>query len=560
MVWGVAGRLFRQGTVGVSLFFALCFSVDARPKVLLVSSEVTPYFYSGGMGHMVSSLAHSLKKNGIDVHVAMPFYSSLSDSIVQASVEQPGVYEAIYFGGEKFRTRLYQEPKTNLPVHFFEHLPQNAERNFFENRSGGRTYSTTVDHITLFDRWGQAIFDFVRKNDFDIIHVQDWQGGFAAHYLKAGPYLNLDSRRDRKILIEIHNAAYHGLNDQNRGAWEEIARRTRFAGQSPFDLGLLESDIVVVNSASYLRDLLDGYGVLVGDYGRQRLLEKFSRGQAIAIGLGADPELWKLDSKDPLYLDRFDMQARAKGKAWLQEQMGFEVNPEIPIAIMSSRLSFDKGYRQSLWALEEILNERKDLQVVVIADGDPSIVGQAKDLERRFPKNFRHKSFDAKLERVTFARADYFFHFPIHEPSGTNHFGASFLGALPVMNPVNGINDVISDRNGVRAHFGDLKWGLPFYLFDRRHEEADRLFKDRIKGAIWEAIELYRVRPQEYRKRQAYAMDNVRTWERPGRAMANFYRHLFANDIPGFAIHSHEDSYQDDLVLCGRMLRGTLGL
>jgi glycogen synthase len=46
-------------------------------RILMVTSEATPFAKVGGLGEAVSFLCRALKKIGYDVRILIPFYGSL---------------------------------------------------------------------------------------------------------------------------------------------------------------------------------------------------------------------------------------------------------------------------------------------------------------------------------------------------------------------------------------------------------------------------------------------------------------------------------------------------
>ena len=61
-------------------------------KILFVSSEVSPYAKSGGLGDVAGSLPKALKNNGVDVRVVFPKYKTIKDEYTK-SAEFVGSYK-----------------------------------------------------------------------------------------------------------------------------------------------------------------------------------------------------------------------------------------------------------------------------------------------------------------------------------------------------------------------------------------------------------------------------------------------------------------------------------
>lgn len=46
-------------------------------KVLFASAECAPFYKTGGLGDVAGALPKVLKKQGVDIRVVLPFYTSL---------------------------------------------------------------------------------------------------------------------------------------------------------------------------------------------------------------------------------------------------------------------------------------------------------------------------------------------------------------------------------------------------------------------------------------------------------------------------------------------------
>ena len=51
--------------------------MNKKIKLLLISSEMTPFAQTGGLAEAIAGLSKALKKFDLDIRVALPFYRSI---------------------------------------------------------------------------------------------------------------------------------------------------------------------------------------------------------------------------------------------------------------------------------------------------------------------------------------------------------------------------------------------------------------------------------------------------------------------------------------------------
>lgn len=127
-------------------------------KILLVSSEVTPYAKTGGLADVAGSLPRALRQLGHDVRIIMPLYRTVTDrgyhpETMRASID-------IDIAGKSWHGNLRQLDLAGVPVYFIEQpelfdrpelynengidYPDNAERfGFFAERFWGSSNGST---------------------------------------------------------------------------------------------------------------------------------------------------------------------------------------------------------------------------------------------------------------------------------------------------------------------------------------------------------------------------------------------------------------------------------
>src|SRR5437773_1135327 len=175
-------------------------------KILLASSEVHPYSKTGGLADMVGALGKTLARGKHKVGLVTPLYGGVRERFpairpfdmpldfplgprrVAGSVwtrEGPGGLMIYFVDAPVFYDRpgLYQD-------HGIDYA-DNAERFLF--------FSKAVAHLGQHLPWRPQV-----------LHLHDWQTGFAAlflrHQAKTGGQGGLP-----RICMTIHNLAYQGL-------------------------------------------------------------------------------------------------------------------------------------------------------------------------------------------------------------------------------------------------------------------------------------------------------------------------------------------------------------
>lgn len=223
--------------------------MSANPlKVLIVSTEATPFAKSGGLGDVAGSLPKELVKNGVDVRVVLPKYGFINNDLL-TGIEYISSFE-VKLGWRKQNASIYKL-ESNTPFYFIEN-------GYYFDRDGFYGYGDDFERFAFFTK---ASIEFLSVVGFapDIIHFNDWQTGLGPIYLR-DEYKKFTFYKNIKTLYTIHNLQYQGifgreiLNsiDLNDGYF--TTEQLEFNGNiSYMKAGIISADAVSTVSETYAR-------------------------------------------------------------------------------------------------------------------------------------------------------------------------------------------------------------------------------------------------------------------------------------------------------------------
>ena len=413
-------------------------------KILYAASEALPFISTGGLADVVGSLPHAVRAElgkDADIRVVIPLYPSIRDKFAEqlelvTEISVRLAWRNQYCG-------IWKIEKNGVIFYFIDNL-------FYFDR---KTLYGSFDDGERFAFFSKCILELMAAVNFypDVLHANDWQTALAVIYLKR-KYSHLDEYRDIKALFTIHNIDYQGIYDF--GILAEI-----------FELPEWDRNVVEYNGCINLLKgavvCADMVNTVSNTYSREILTEFFSSGlhhilrQADAEGRltgivnGIDVDYYSAE-KDPDIEKNFtaeDVSGKAADKAVLQEYAGFEVNPEVPIIAMVSRLASHKGFDLVRHVLEEIVVEN-DVQFVLLGTGEDALEKYFVYLAEKYPEKVCVKlEFNKVLSKKIYAGADMFLMPSKSEPCGLSQMIASRYGTVPIVRECGGLADTIHAYN-----------------------------------------------------------------------------------------------------------------
>lgn len=432
-------------------------------RVVMVSSEVTPFAKVGGLADVVGALPKFLARKGVDMSIIVPYYRCIKQKNVPVKDCKIAIKVKIasrYRYGKIFYGYL---PSTKIRCYFVD-MPHYFDREGIYDKPEGE-YKDQCERFTFFCKAGIKLIDILRP---DIVHCHDWLTALIPVYLKTV------TKGRVKSILTIHNLAYMGLFPMHFagvvGLKKDILNLLEFQGGICFlKGGIICSDKITVVSKRYAQEIqTEEFG-----YGLQDILNKLSW-KIVGITNGVDYSQWSPSSDRLIHL-RYSLKTiykKQECKRYLCHKCGFD-RFDYPVIGMVGRLTYQKGVDILAKVIEKLIYE--DVYFVILGTGEQIYHRMFEDLHKRYPKKvFIKLGFDNKFAHEIYAGADMIVLPSRYEPCGLNQLYGMKYGTVPIVRYVGGLADTVND---VRSNLQKAT-GFVFY------EYSPEAFYDCIKYAI----------------------------------------------------------------------------
>ncbi|MDQ0218879.1 glycogen synthase GlgA [Peribacillus cavernae] len=469
-------------------------------NVLFAASECAPFIKTGGLGDVIGSLPKALQKQNIETSVILPKYGDLPIHFKKqmsfvASVEVPVGWRRQYCGIEKM---IHQ----GVTIYFLDN-------EYYFKRHGSYGFFDDGERFAFFSR---AVLEALPHldNKPDIIHCHDWQTGPVSTLLKAH-YHNHPFYQGIKTVFTIHNLRYQGIYPKKVLAelldlselYFHIDALEFHGDVSYMKAGLAFSDYLTTVSPTYASEIqMPFYGERLDGFLRKRNQE------LVGILNGIDHEDYNPAADETLYAPFEDMKGKLKNKRMLQQSLNLEVNEDIPVISLVTRLVEQKGIDLILHVFHEIMS--LNVQLIILGTGEEQYERAFKELAAQYPDRLRFEGyFDESLARKIYAGSDIFLMPSQFEPCGIGQLLAFRYGTLPIVRETGGLKDSVVPYN----EFTDEGFGFSFMNYNAH----DMLY------TIERAVGLFRFQPNKWRRLVNRAMGQDFSWN----ASAIQYKDLY---------------------------------
>lgn len=388
------------------------------------------------------------------------------------------------------------------------------DNQYYFKRTGLYGHFDDAERFAFFSR---AIIEMLPYIDFkpDVLHCNDWQTALVPVYYHLF-YANNDWFKGIKTLFTIHNIQYQGQYGME--ILEDVF------GIPSSESQLLECDGCVnlmkgaIECANWVSTVSPTYAQEILDPWFSHKLDPILRERSWKLsGIlnGIDTDNYNPETDKDIY-ENFsveDKSGKAVNKAKLQERLCIEVNPDVPLIGMVTRLVSHKGLDIVKEAVDNIM-QYSNAQFVVLGSGDWEYETYFREMQDKYPGRFvACFGFVPELSRKIYAGSDIFLMPSKSEPCGLSQMIALRYGSIPVIRETGGLKDSITDS-------GD---GVGNGFTFKNYDSGDLL------NAIHRAIYAYNSDKEGWGVLVDRAMNCDNSWGRSAKEYIKLYKQICKN-------------------------------
>lgn len=403
-------------------------------KILYVASEANPYAASGGLGDVMGALPITVAESkDTEVSVIMPLYNTMKDEYKKQLVKVMDL--SFRYVWRNAGATVYKIENKNVTYYFLENHYYFDRNRLYGEFDDGERYAF----------FSMATLEFLLQSDTvpDIIHANDWQSALTVIYLKT-IYSSVKKLSAVRTVYTIHNIEYQGKFDKSIVgdifALDGYYSVVEFDGCVNLMKGaIVTSDYVTTVSPNYAYELHHDFFA----FGLSSIISSVG-GKMKGVINGIDYGYFSPESGGDIYFPYGAenlREGKTQNKLALQKEIGLELNPDMPLVVMITRLATAKGIDLVTAILDELLAE--NIQFVVLGTGEDQYESLLLDIEKKH-ENFKALiKFDRVLSKKMYAAADIFVMPSKSEPCGLAQMIACSYGTVPIVRAVGGLYDTI---------------------------------------------------------------------------------------------------------------------
>ncbi len=478
----------------------------APSRILYCASEAYPLIKTGGLADVAGSLVVALQELGHDVLLLLPAYRAVLQKIPKDTPALADL-EVLGYSIQLLRSVL---PGTKVPI-LLVHCPALYDRDGTPYHDAtGSDWPDNAVRFAVFSHVAARIAQdkFGLNWRADVVHANDWQTGLVPALLH-----NVPNRP--ALIFTIHNLAYQGIFD--RDTFVALALPEIFwhfealeyhGGFSFIKGGLIYADRINTVSPNYAKEIQ----TVAFGHGLEALLQ-FRSPRLNGILNGIDITVWN-PVTDPEIAHTYDeqhLQFKAVNKTDLQRRYGLPEDNTVMLMGLVSRIADQKGIDLILHSLPGWIE--KPIQWVILGSGDKVYENLLLELAQRHLLQIAVRiGYDETLAHRIEAGVDVFLMPSRFEPCGLNQLYSQRYGTLPIVSPVGGLLDTVTDASPKTLQNNSA---TGFLLQDVSITSAT--------NAINRALDLFQNNRSAWKTMQQAAMQKDSSWKRSAKAYTELY-------------------------------------
>ena len=408
-------------------------------KVCFIAAEAAPFVKVGGLGDVIGSLPKALRELGIDARVVLPLYSSIDRE--RFGLKYSG-YQFVDLGWRHLYCGIFETVVDGVPFYFIDNEQYFKRESIYGQADDGERFAF----------FSKAALEILPGVDFkpDIVNVNDWHTALSVIYLDVLKSREADFYKNMKSVLSIHNIEFQGrFNPYEMGNLFGLDNKYFDALIYKGDLNLLKGAIQLADrintvSETYAHEILDPYF----SYGLDDIL-RIEQGKLHGIINGLDIDKFNSKTDKNIYKN-FDVKTlknKVENKLKFQEELALEVNENIPMIGMVTRLTHQKGIDLVLHVADEIL--KTGAQLVILGTGDRHYEDALRSLEyRRYDKVRSLIMFSSEVSSKVYSSCDMFLMPSKTEPCGLSQLISMRYATIPIVHRVGGLRDTVEPFDG----------------------------------------------------------------------------------------------------------------
>jgi len=462
-------------------------------KIWYLSSEVSPFAKTGGLGDVTGALPKSLKAKNQEIRVIMPKYKMINERkyILREVIRLKDIPVTVNGDTKTVNVKSAFLPDSKVQIYFVD-IPDLFGRNgLYSDSNTGEDYSDNAQRFAFFCRGALETLKILSWRP-DIIHCNDWQTAFVPIYLKT-LYKDDEFLKGIKTVFTIHNFSYQGVFDQNLASVLDIDR-SLVEKEGPLELnGRLNLIKGAIHYSDWINTVSDTYAQEISTdkkygYGLEKELQT-KKDNFSGIVNGVDYGVWspEIDRYIPFRYSSEDLSGKNQNKQAVLSRVNLKFEENRPVIGMIARIVEQKGFKLLIESLEELLQE--DLQFIILGKGQNDLEDKLLEYQKKYPdKLSMNTAFDETLAHMVEAGADMFLMPSSYEPCGMNQLYSLRYGTLPIVYKTGGLADTIQEID-VEQKTGN---GIVFEKYTSKEltkavKRALRLYK---KQEVWQELRI----------------------------------------------------------------------